>query len=108
MTGTLKISGGNQIRFGTDDNYYYVQYAGNGQLSIFNKNNKGLFLQTEEAHAPYYWNSTNAYRLLTTADISPIQTNLFPNFEAGVQISSGTVLTFNALVIALAILSHPF
>lgn len=72
MTGPLKMSGTNEVRFGTNDNFYIVQVAGNGQLSIFNKNNKGLFLQTEEAHAPFYWNGTNAYRLLTTADLANI------------------------------------
>ena len=72
MTGTLKMSGQNPIKLGTDDNYYYVQRAGNGQLSIFNKNNKGIFLQLEEAHAPFYWNGTNAFRLLTTADLQNI------------------------------------
>ena len=68
MTGQLKMSGENEVRFGTDDNYYLVQCSGNGQLSIFNKNNKGIFLQLEEAHAPFYWDGTNGYRLLTTAD----------------------------------------
>lgn len=87
MTGPLKMSGENEVRFGTDDNYYYVQCAGNGQLSIFNKNNKGLFLQTEEGHAPFYWNGTQAYRLLTTGDA---MNNLLrpPKFDAGVDIAS--------------------
>ena len=36
MTGTLKMSGQNQIRFGTDDNFYYVKVTPSGQLAIFN------------------------------------------------------------------------
>lgn len=91
MTGPLKMSGANEVRFGTDDNFYYVKYAGNGQLSIYNKNNKGIFLQLEEAHAPYYWNGTNSYRLLTTADLpssagSKIQGAV--NYSAQVSITS--------------------
>ena len=95
MTGALKMSGQNPIKLGTDDNYYYVQLAGNGQLSIFNKNNKGLFLQTEEAHAPFYWNGTNAYRLLTTADLgsSTIGENLAPDYSAAVTIPNNAVYT---------------
>lgn len=95
MTGPLKMSGKNEVRFGTDDNFYYVQYAGNGQLSIFNKNNKGLFFQTEEAHAPFYWNGTNAFRLLTTADFgsSTIGENLAPDYSAAVTIPNNTVYT---------------
>lgn len=101
MSGQLKMSGENEVRFGTNDNnYYFIKKIHDGTLEIYNNNGKGLFLQAGEAHAPFYWDGTNAYRLLTTADISPIQNNLFPNFNAGVQISSGTVLTFNALVIA--------
>ena len=95
MTGPLKMSGNNEVRFGTDDDYYYVQRAGNGQLSIFNKNNKGLFLQTEEAHAPFYWNGTKGYRLLTTADFgaSTIGENLAPDYSAAVTIPNNAVYT---------------
>lgn len=70
MTGALKMSGENEVRFGTDDNFYVVKVASNGQLAIFNKNNKGLFLQLEEPHAPYYFDGTKGLRLLTTADAS--------------------------------------
>lgn len=95
MTGELKMSGQNKVRFGPDDNYYYVQCAGNGQLSIFNKNNKGIFLQLEEAHAPFYWNGTNAFRLLTTADLgsSTIGENLAPDYSAAVTIPNNAVYT---------------
>ena len=91
MTGPLKMSGQNPIKLGTDDNYYYIQCAGNSQLSIFNKNNKGIFLQLEEAHAPFYWDGTNAFRLLTTADLpsntgSTIQGAV--NYSAQVSITS--------------------
>lgn len=38
-------------------------------MVLFDNNNKGLFLQSKDANAPYYWNGTTMYRLLTTADI---------------------------------------
>ena len=73
MTGTLKMSGNNEIKFGTDDNYYYyIKKISNGTFEIYNKNGKGLFLQAAEAHAPCYWDGTKAYRLLTTADLENI------------------------------------
>ena len=92
MTGQLKMSGENEVRFGTDDNFYLVQCSGNGQLSIFNKNGKGIFLQLEEAHAPFYWNGTNGYRLLTTADLQNLDyvvesyndgTNWYRKYKSG-------------------------
>ena len=91
MTGALKMSGENQIRFGTDDNYFNIQFADNGQLAIFNKNNKGLFLQTEDPHAPFYFDGTEGRRLLTTADLpgnagSTIQSAV--NYSAQVSITS--------------------
>ena len=73
MTGNLLMSGANQVRFGTADNYYYVGKAQTDQLAIFGKNGKGLYLQEEESHMPKYWDGTNAYRLLTTADLADIQ-----------------------------------
>lgn len=87
MTGMLKMSGANEVRFGPDDNFYYVQCSNHGQLSIFNKNNKGIFLQLEEAHAPFYWNGTNAYRLLTTADKGLSVGWGMPDYSAGVSLS---------------------
>ncbi len=89
MTGALKMSGENEVRFGTDDNFYYVKKAGNGQLSIFNKNSKGLFLQTEEAHAPFYWDGTNSFRLLTTADLPGSAGSVgFPNYNAVINLDN--------------------
>ena len=76
MTGPLKMSGENEVRFGPDDNFYYVKVTPSGQLAIFNKNSKGLLLQAEEAHAPSYWDGTNGYRLLTTADLESLQTQI--------------------------------
>ena len=99
MTGQLKMSGENEVRFGTDDNYYLVQCSGNGQLSIFNKNNKGIFLQLEEAHAPFYWDGTNGYRLLTTADLQNLDyvvehyndgTNWYRKYKSGWLEQGGT------------------
>ena len=72
MSGTLKISGTNEVRFGTDDNFYYIKKNRNGDLEIYNKNGKGLLLQKEDAHAPFYWNGKNIFRLLTTADLQNI------------------------------------
>ena len=69
MTGQLQMSGENLIRFGTDDNYYFIKKINDGTFTIYNKNGKGLFLQKGEAHAPYYWDGTHAFRLLTTADL---------------------------------------
>ena len=91
MTGTLKMSGGNELRFGTDDNYYFIKKINDGTFEIYNKNGKGLFLQSAEAHMPYYWDGTNAYRLLTTADLpssegSKIQGAV--NYSAQVSITS--------------------
>lgn len=91
MTGTLKMSGQNLIKLGTDDDYYYVKMISDGTFVLYNKSNKGLFLQKEEAHAPFYWNGTNAYRLLTTADLpsnteSKIQGAV--NYSAQVSITS--------------------
>ena len=72
MTGNLLMSGENQVRFGTADNYYYIGKAQTDQLAIFGKNGKGLYLQEEESHMPKYWDGTKAYRLLTTEDLSNI------------------------------------
>ena len=69
MTGQLQMSGENLIRFGTDDNYYFIKKINDGTFTIYNKNGKGLFLQKGEAYAPYYWDGTHAFRLLTTADL---------------------------------------
>lgn len=91
MTGTLKMSGKNELRFGTDDNFYYVKKITNGDLLIYN-NNKGLFLYSgNNKFAPYYFDGTNGYRLLTTADLqgsagSKIQGAV--NYSAQVSITS--------------------
>lgn len=77
MTGTLKMSGSNEVRFGTDSSYYYIKNDTNsGNFLIYNNNGKGLFLQTGEANAPFYWDGTNGYRLLTTADLESLQTQI--------------------------------
>ena len=91
MTGALKMSGNNEVRFGTDDNYYFIKKINDGTFEIYNKNGKGLFLQSAEGHLPCYWDGTNAYRLLTTADLpssagSKIQGAV--NYSAQVSITS--------------------
>lgn len=70
MSGTLKMSGDNHIRFGTDDSYYYIKKNQNGDFNIM-KGGKGLFLAAADA-VPHYAEGTNAYRLLTTADLTNI------------------------------------
>lgn len=91
MTGLLKMSGANEVRFGTDDNYYLIKKINDGTFEIYNKNGKGLFLRASEDHAPFYWDGTNGYRLLTTADLpsnagSTIQGAV--NYSAQVTITS--------------------
>lgn len=73
MTGPLKMSGENEVRFGTDDNYYYVKRdPNNGNFLIYANNNTGLYLGGNEQHTPHYWNGTQGLRLLTTADLDSI------------------------------------
>lgn len=68
MSGPLVIQQQNEIRLGTNDNYYYIKENSHGDLEIYN-NNKGLFLQASDPHIPYYFDGTKRYRLLTTADL---------------------------------------
>ena len=68
MSGPLKLFGNNEVRFGTDDNYYYIQKESNGNFTIRRNDNKGIFF--DPSATPYYFDSTNSFRLLTTADIS--------------------------------------
>lgn len=89
MSGALKMSDQNEIIFGTDDNYFYVRKDGIGNLTLYGKNNNGLFLANEVAnHHPYYFDGTNTYRLLTTADKGVIVGWGMPDYSAGVDISS--------------------
>lgn len=67
MTGHLKMSDANELRFGTDDSYYYIKKNQNGDFNIM-KGGKGLFLAAADA-SPRYTDGTHAYRLLTTSDI---------------------------------------
>ena len=90
MTGPLKMSGNNQIRFGTDD-YYTATKQSNGNFAIIKEDNKGLFLHSGDNFKPYYVDGTNVYRLLTTADLpsntgSTIQGAV--NYSAQVSITS--------------------
>jgi hypothetical protein len=89
MTGTLKMSGQNQIRFGTDDNYCTVAKQSNGNFAIIKKDNKGLFLHIGDNFKPYYVDGTNIYRLLTTADLSQQVNPIRLNYAAQV---SGVVV----------------
>ena len=72
MTGPLKMSGESEIRFGTDDNYYYLKHnnAGNFDFNII-KDGKiyGVFLDKQDNYALHYRKDQEFYRLLTTADL---------------------------------------
>ena len=74
MTGNLLMSGENQVRFGTADNYYYVRLGDNFDIGKNDINNlfQGLMLNTSDNLAPYYTVSGTAHRLLTTKDLSNI------------------------------------
>ena len=73
MTGTLKMSGSNEVRFGNDDNFYYVhQEASSKYLTLYHKNGKGLLINGDQNGIPYYYDGTNYSRLLTTADLANI------------------------------------
>lgn len=93
MTGMLKMSGENEVRFGTDDNYYYVKNESNGNFTIRRNDNKGIFL--DPGAEPYYLDGTQSYRLLTTADYgaSTIGENLAPDYSAAVTIPNNAVYT---------------
>ena len=106
MTGTLKMSGNNEVRFGTDDNYYFIKKINNGTFEIYNKNGKGLFLQAGEAHAPSYWDGTKGYRLLTTADLQSLQTQI-NSLNTEVTRMLGR-MNFNARVDFGASNAHPY
>lgn len=92
MTGPLKMSGENEVRFGTDDNYYHIEKSSIGNLNLM-KGGKGLFLADADAF-PHYADGTNGYRLLTTADLSSsIGENLAPDYSAAVTIPNNAVYT---------------
>ena len=89
MTGPLKMPGNNQIRFGTDDNYYYVQKNPNGDFNIL-IGLTGFYLAAGDNYKPYYTNGTNGYRLLTTLDLSQQLHPIRLNYSA--QVSGGVVV----------------
>ena len=71
MTGTLKMSGTNQVMFGTNDNNYFIQTNNAGHFNIYHStgSGRGLHLRATENYAPYYKKSDDEfYRLLTMAD----------------------------------------
>ena len=95
MTGPLKMSGENEVRFGTDDNFYYVTKSSIGNLN-FMKGDKGLFLSAADAF-PHYTDGTNGYRMITTADFQQglsgkADTNLGNLSTAGKDIMSASSL----------------
>lgn len=73
MTGNLKISGNNEVRFGTDDYFYHInKEVGSQYLTLYHKNGKGLLINGDQNGIPYYYDGTNYSRLLTTADLANI------------------------------------
>ena len=103
MTGPLKMSGQNEVRFGTDDNFYYVHQEANSKyLTLYHKNGKGLLINGNLNGIPYYYDGTNYSRLLTTADQESLQTQInslntevskmlgSPNYNAAVSITLKT------------------
>lgn len=89
ITGDLNILGTKAVTFGTGDDLYYIKKISDGTFVLYNKNGKGLFLQKEDAHAPFYWNGTNAFRLLTTADLPGSAGSVgFPNYDAVINLDS--------------------
>ena len=77
MTGPLKMSGANEVRFGTDDNFYSVhQEASSQYLTLYNKNGRGLLINGNQNGIMYYFDGTNVFRLLTTADLESLQTQI--------------------------------
>lgn len=62
MTGALKMSGDNEVRFGTDDNFYYVKKGTDGLMQ---------------------GNGTDEKRLLTTADFEGV----VPDYSAGIAVT---------------------
>lgn len=79
MTGPLKMLGNNEVRFGTDDNFYYLKHnnAGNFDFNII-KDGKiyGVFLDKQDNYALHYRKDQEFYRLLTTADLETLQTQI--------------------------------
>ena len=88
MTGTLKMSGNNEVRFGTDDDFYYVKRNPNGDFNIL-IGITGFYLAAGDNYKPYYTNGTSGYRLLTTADLPGNAGSVgFPNLTAGITFPS--------------------
>ena len=72
MSGQLVMeNGSNGIRFNgaTADNYYYVTTNKAGDITIINQDKKGFLLSKANNTSPFYFDGTNFYRLLTTADL---------------------------------------
>ena len=63
-------------------------------------------MQATEAHAPFYWDGTKAFRLLTTADKGLIVGWGFPDYSTGVQISgSSYTATYKCWLIGTTLVS---
>ena len=81
MTGTLNMSGTNEIQFGTNSDYFYIGKNPNGDLTIY-KHGIGGFYLTSNA-VPHYWDGTKGLRLLTTADFEGV----VPDYSAGISVT---------------------
>ena len=96
MTGNLLMSGVNQVRFGTADNFYYVRLGDNFDIGKNDINNlfQGLMLNTSDNLAPYYVVSGTDYRLLTTKDLPGSAGSVgFPNYGAGIRFNNNINFT---------------
>ena len=72
MTGALKMSGVNEIRFGTDDDFYTISKVSNGNIHIYSNDSKGIFLKKDANSSPFYWDGISVKRILTSADLANI------------------------------------
>lgn len=83
MTGNLIFpAASTSLQFGVGsgtNGYYYIKQGRGGELSLYYIENnvaKGLFLIADETRQPYYYDGTKGYRLLTTADLKTLQTQI--------------------------------
>lgn len=109
MTGTLKMSGENEVRFGTDDDFYYVKKHTNGDLLIYNKDAKGLFLYSGDNNfAPYYYNGTKGYGLAYIKEkYSDGQGNWYRVWSDG-WIEQGGVIAAGSNILVIISFHKPF
>ena len=87
MTGRLIFPGNTSVEFGSDQRkHYYITYGSVGELALYhideNNVSKGLFINKDDPHEPYYYDGVNSYRLLTTKDLANVSANIAPDYSA--------------------------